>query len=66
MIDHQQIISDAALLDDPETRAYVTRQAKADPDEFFKDFGVSMVKMGNIEVLTGSQGEIRKNCAFVN
>lgn len=58
--------SDAALLDDPETKAYVMRQAKAGPYEFFKDFGESMVKMGNIGVLTGSQGEIRKHCGFVN
>ncbi|CAA6671920.1 unnamed protein product [Spirodela intermedia] len=52
--------SDAALLDDLETRAYVLRQANAPPTEFFEDFGVSMVNMGNIGVLTGSQGEIRK------
>ncbi|CAA7409069.1 unnamed protein product [Spirodela intermedia] len=49
--------SDAALLDDPETRAYVLRQANAPPTEFFEDFGVSMVNMGNIGVLTGSQGK---------
>lgn len=58
--------SDAALLDDSETRDYVLRQAVSGPAEFFKDFGASMVNMGNIGVLTGSQGEIRKNCAFVN
>ncbi|CAA7409071.1 unnamed protein product [Spirodela intermedia] len=58
--------SDAVLLDDSETRAYVLRQANAPPTEFFEDFGVSMVNMGNIGVLTGSQGEIRKQCALRN
>ncbi|CAL9762808.1 unnamed protein product [Musa acuminata subsp. burmannicoides] len=33
---------------------------------FFKDFANSMIKMGNISPLTGSVGEIRKNCRVVN
>ncbi|XP_021683583.1 peroxidase 20 [Hevea brasiliensis] len=33
---------------------------------FFESFVNSMIKMGNINVLTGTQGEIRKNCRFVN
>lgn len=59
--------SDAALLDDSETRAYVQSHADATgvPD-FFADFGESMVNMGRIEVLTGSLGEIRKQCSAVN
>ncbi|XP_010240935.1 PREDICTED: peroxidase 27-like [Nelumbo nucifera] len=58
--------SDAALLTDSDTRAYVKLQASTHGSTFFQDFGVSMVNMGNIGVLTGSAGEIRKHCAFVN
>ncbi|XP_073003760.1 peroxidase 1-like [Typha latifolia] len=58
--------SDQTLMLDPESKAYIERQAVGDQTEFFKDFAVSMVKMGNIQVLTGTQGEIRKHCAFVN
>ncbi|XP_072970497.1 peroxidase 1-like [Typha angustifolia] len=58
--------SDQTLMLDPESKAYIERQAVGDQTEFFRDFAVSMVKMGNIQVLTGTQGEIRKHCAFVN
>ncbi|BFI30929.1 peroxidase [Marchantia polymorpha subsp. ruderalis] len=33
---------------------------------FAADFGVSMVKLGNVQVKTGTVGEIRKNCAVIN
>ncbi|GMJ09613.1 hypothetical protein like AT3G01190 [Hibiscus trionum] len=58
--------SDAALLNDAETKAYVFHQASVRGSTFAKDFAVSMVKMGRVGVLTGNQGEIRKHCAFVN
>lgn len=35
-------------------------------DLFFTSFANSVVKMGDINVLTGIDGEIRKNCRFVN
>ncbi|KAG0477272.1 hypothetical protein HPP92_014113 [Vanilla planifolia] len=59
-------LSDEALLHDEETRAYVERQAKANPEQFFGDFAESMLKMGRVEVLTGKEGEIRKVCGAVN
>ncbi|KAF8769038.1 hypothetical protein HU200_006995 [Digitaria exilis] len=55
--------SDAALLTDVNTREYVQRIATGKFDDvFFKDFGESMVKMGNVGVITGAEGEIRKKC----
>ncbi|KAL9355674.1 hypothetical protein Peur_053644 [Populus x canadensis] len=45
--------SDAALLDNNYTKAYVKLQSVASGGStFFKDFGVSMRKMGRVEVLT--------------
>ncbi|KZV39155.1 peroxidase 27 [Dorcoceras hygrometricum] len=58
--------SDAALLNNQETRDYLTYQSIRNGPTFFKDFGDSMVKMGRIGVLTGKAGEIRKICTKVN
>ncbi|EHA8589468.1 Peroxidase 56 [Cocos nucifera] len=58
--------SDEALLRDKETRDYVYSRLDSPNSSFFFDFGVSMVKMGQIGVLTGKAGEIRKQCALVN
>jgi peroxidase len=59
--------SDGALLTDGFTRAYVMRHTTgAYKEEFFADFAASMVKMGSVEVLTGSQGEIRRKCNVAN
>ncbi|KAG8068103.1 hypothetical protein GUJ93_ZPchr0005g14593 [Zizania palustris] len=58
--------SDGALLTNSFTRAYVQRHAAGFQEEFFADFAASMVKMGNVDVLTGAQGEIRKKCSVVN
>ncbi|KAI8558297.1 hypothetical protein RHMOL_Rhmol04G0080300 [Rhododendron molle] len=58
--------SDSALLDDHTASAYVRAQALPEGSTFFNDFGESMMNMGRIGVLTGSSGEIRKHCAFVN
>ncbi|CAI0468137.1 unnamed protein product, partial [Linum tenue] len=57
--------SDAAMLDDVETKAYVEKSLTAG-STFLKDFGESMVRMGRIGVLTGQAGEIRKVCYQIN
>ncbi|XP_022136041.1 peroxidase 27-like [Momordica charantia] len=58
--------SDSALLDDPDTKAYVQFQAMTRGVTFAADFAQSMLNMGQIGVLTGADGEIRRRCAFVN
>ena len=59
--------SDAALLDNSETKAYVKLQSAATHrSTFFEDFGVSMRNMGRVGVLTGKAGEIRKVCSKIN
>ncbi|CAL5391274.1 unnamed protein product [Camellia sinensis] len=58
--------SDSALLTDSTTKAYIQLQAASKGSTFMKDFGESMVKMGQIGVLTGKSGEIRKQCNRIN
>jgi peroxidase len=58
--------SDAALITDAAAKADVLSVVDRPPEFFFQVFAGSMVKMGKIQVKTGSEGEIRKHCAFVN
>lgn len=44
----------------------LVRRYSASPLTFFRDFATAMINMGNISPLTGTNGEIRKNCAVVN
>ncbi|VAH98906.1 unnamed protein product [Triticum turgidum subsp. durum] len=57
--------SDAALLTRNDTRAKVEESA-ADSLLWKVRFAASMVKMGNIKVLTGTNGQVRKFCRAVN
>ncbi|KAG4210539.1 hypothetical protein ERO13_A02G055500v2 [Gossypium hirsutum] len=58
--------SDQALVtDDFQTRQLVLSYAE-DPLAFFEDFKNSMLKMGSLGVLTGTDGQIRGNCRVVN
>ena len=57
--------TDQALLGDNNTASLVISYSKY-PYLFFKDFSASMEKMGRIGVLTGTEGEVRKNCRAVN
>ncbi|XP_027337915.1 peroxidase P7-like [Abrus precatorius] len=57
--------SDQELFSGGSTDAMV-KQYSYDTVAFYKDFANSMIKMGNIQPLTGNQGEIRVNCRRVN
>ncbi|XP_062117923.1 peroxidase 3-like [Humulus lupulus] len=56
--------SDAALLTNKVARDTV--QELVYQDAFFAEFALSMKKMGAVEVLTGTAGEIRNKCWAVN
>lgn len=56
---------DQRLATDPQTRGIVARYANN--NAFFKrQFVRAMVKMGAVDVLTGRNGEIRRNCRRFN
>ncbi|XP_045805783.1 peroxidase 15-like [Trifolium pratense] len=44
----------------------IVNKFSSDQNAFFESFRAAMIKMGNIGVLTGTKGEIRKQCNFVN
>ncbi|GAU47111.1 hypothetical protein TSUD_403440 [Trifolium subterraneum] len=44
----------------------IVNKFSSDQNAFFESFKAAIIKMGNIGVLTGTKGEIRKQCNFVN
>ncbi|CAM8997547.1 unnamed protein product [Rhodiola kirilowii] len=57
--------SDQVLMTDQLTASLVVEFSK-DSKLFFKAFAASMIKLGNVGVITAPNGEIRKNCRLVN
>jgi peroxidase len=57
--------SDYSLYKDPRTRKLVKKYAE-DQAYFFEEFGKALRKMGRNNVLTGTQGQIRKQCWVTN
>lgn len=57
--------SDQILFNGGSTDSVVKRYSSK-PSSFAEDFVKAMIKMGDIEPLTGSDGEIRKHCAKPN
>ncbi|GMY26287.1 peroxidase 5-like [Fagus crenata] len=57
--------SDQMLASDPRTRPFVKLMAS---DQFLwsRKFARAMIQLGMVDVLTGSKGEIRRNCRAVN
>ncbi|RZC46270.1 hypothetical protein C5167_039210 [Papaver somniferum] len=58
--------SDAALITDATSKSFVTQLLQGSLSNFFTEFAASMEKMGQIGVMTGSTGEIRKICSATN
>lgn len=59
------LTTDQVLMSSPLTSKMVEYNAQYG-DAWANKFAAAMVRMGNIQVLTGSKGEIRKKCRFVN
>ncbi|KAM6546649.1 hypothetical protein CsatB_027385 [Cannabis sativa] len=57
--------SDQVLFSGGSTDAIVTEYSKS-PKTFKADFASAMIKMGDIQPLTGSAGQIRRICSIVN
>ncbi|TXG59727.1 hypothetical protein EZV62_014300 [Acer yangbiense] len=58
--------SDQVLFTKNEASMELVKKYAYNNELFFEQFAESMVKMGNISPLTGSKGEIRKNCRKIN
>ncbi|KAA8536702.1 hypothetical protein F0562_029180 [Nyssa sinensis] len=62
---HGLLTSDQTLLTSPSTAGIVRNNARHGA-AWANKFAAAMVRMGYIDILTGNQGEIRKNCRVVN
>ncbi|XLS82736.1 hypothetical protein HN51_048567 [Arachis hypogaea] len=66
LVDRKGLLhSDQQLFNGGSTDSIVCRY-NTNPNSFFADLTSTMTKMGDINSLTGSKGEIRKNCRSVN
>ncbi|MQL87741.1 hypothetical protein Taro_020296 [Colocasia esculenta] len=59
------IASDQVLFSGGSTDAIVTEYSRSRPS-FLTDFAAAMVRMGDINPLTGTSGQIRRSCQLVN
>ncbi|KAB1214075.1 Peroxidase 3 [Morella rubra] len=65
LLHHEGLLEpDAALLTDKSSLNVAEKMLIS--RNFFAEFGQSMRRLGNIQVLTGTEGEIRKKCSGVN
>lgn len=66
ILSHQAVLGiDQQLLYGDDTKQ-ITEEFSAGFEDFRRSFAASMYKMGNFKVLTGNQGEIRRNCRYTN
>ncbi|KAK3205022.1 hypothetical protein Dsin_019068 [Dipteronia sinensis] len=70
LINKKGVLSSDQILFSSDEAASTTKALvqtySTNPSLFFTDFANSMIKMGNINPLTGSNSEIRKNCRVAN
>ncbi|XP_008776272.2 peroxidase 5-like [Phoenix dactylifera] len=59
------LTSDQTLASSRSTLRLVIDHAR-NPSKWNEEFAAAMVRMGNVDVLAGNEGEIRKNCRVVN
>ncbi|KAF5445329.1 hypothetical protein F2P56_034388 [Juglans regia] len=59
------LTTDQDLYSDPRTAPFVEAMA-SQPFLFENQFLVSMTKLGNVQVLTRNEGEVRVNCNYIN
>ncbi|KAK3128122.1 hypothetical protein QOZ80_7AG0582870 [Eleusine coracana subsp. coracana] len=59
------LLVDQQLADDPRTRPFVLKMA-ADNDYFHQRFAAALLTMSENNPLTGEQGEVRRDCRFIN
>ncbi|KAL1203633.1 Peroxidase 5 [Cardamine amara subsp. amara] len=60
------LVTDQVLFGSGASTDSIVWEYSRDPSKFKADFARAMIKMGDIEPLTGSAGEIRRVCSFVN
>lgn len=65
LLSSDQLLISSDLADTTSTKSLV-QSYSSNSNLFLADFANSMIKMGSISPLTGSAGEIRKNCRVVN
>lgn len=58
------LYADQQLMADKKTEGLVRAYASDDGSTFRMDFAGAMMKMSNLNVLTGSQGRVRLNCSL--
>jgi peroxidase len=58
--------SDSALTTNSVTLSYINQILQGSLQSFFNEFALSMEKLGRVNIKLGTNGQIRKQCAFVN
>ncbi|XP_065873062.1 peroxidase 3-like [Euphorbia lathyris] len=58
--------SDSALTTNSATLSTINHLLTSSLDNFYAQFAISMEKLGQINVITGSAGQIRNHCGLVN